>query len=91
VAGCDDNETAQHLLLSCPFYAALWGKIQYWLGVSTTELFGVSAHFYQFVHSVGGLRACRSFMQLIWICCLWVIWNERNSRVFKNKESIIHQ
>jgi len=37
VAGCADNETAQHLLLSCPFFAALWGKIRYWLGVSTTE------------------------------------------------------
>jgi len=91
VVGCADNESAQHRLLSCPFFAGLWGKIRYWLGVSTAEPFGVSAHFYQFVYSAGGLRASRSFMQLIWMCCVWVIWNERNSQVFKNKESTIHQ
>jgi len=28
-------------------------EIRYWLGVSTAEPFGVSAHFYQFVHSAG--------------------------------------
>ena len=23
-------------------------------------------------------------MQLIWLLCVWVVWNERNSRLFKN-------
>lgn len=67
MAGCADNETAQHLFLSCLFFAALWGKIRSWLGVATAESFGVSAHFYQFVYSSGGLGLCAScyFMQLI--------------------------
>jgi len=30
----------------------------------------------QFVHSSGGLRARRSSLQLIWLCCVWVLWNE---------------
>jgi len=21
----------------------------------------------------------RSFLQLVWLCCIWVLWNERNS------------
>ena len=91
MAGCADNETAQHLFLSFPFFAALWGNIRSWLGVATTEPFGVSAHFYQFVYLTCGLRVCCSFMHLIWMCCVCVIWNERNSQVFKNKESNIYQ
>jgi len=30
-------------------------------------------------------------MQLLWLLCVWVIWNERNNRLFKNKATSIHQ
>jgi len=50
----------------------------------------VSKHFYQFVYSADGSRTCRSLMQLIWLCCVWVEWNERNSRIFKNTENTVH-
>jgi len=81
VAGCGDIETVQHLFISCLYFVALWGNIWSWLGISSVEPFRVSEHFYQFVYSVGGTRTCRSFMQLIWLCCVWVIWNERNNSV----------
>ena len=90
VTECSVNETTQHLFLSCLFFASLSGKIRSWLDIVTDESFGVSYHFYQFVYSTCGLRARRSCMKLIWMCCVWVIWNERNNRVFKNKESTIH-
>ncbi|MCH86299.1 hypothetical protein A2U01_0007153, partial [Trifolium medium] len=48
-------------------------------------------HFVQFIHSSGGLRARRSFLQLIWLCSIWVVWNEWNNRIFKAKESTVHQ
>jgi hypothetical protein len=32
----------------------------------------------------GGSRDQRSFMQLIWLVWVWVIWTERNQRLFKN-------
>lgn len=44
----------------------------------------------QFVYSLGGSCTRWSFMQLIWLCCVWVMWNERNSRVFENTENTIH-
>ena len=91
VVGCGDIDTTQHLFLSCPFYATLWGEIRSWLGVPAAEPLCVSDHFYQFVYSAGGSRTIRSFMQLIWLCCVWVLWNERTSRVFKNMEHTVHQ
>ena len=47
-------------------------------------------HLVQFIHSSGGLQARRYFLQLIWLCCIWVMWNKGNNRVFKAKENIIH-
>jgi len=91
VVGCGDIEIAQHLFRSCPFFADLWGKIWSWIGIATTEPLSLSDHFYQFVYSAGASRTIRSFMQLIWLCCVWVLWNERNSRVFKNMDHTVHQ
>jgi len=70
------------------FFTVVWGHIRSWLGISSVEPFRVTKHFYQFVYSVGGLRTHRAFLQLIWLCC---VWNRRNSRIFKNTESTVHQ
>ena len=91
VVGCGDIETAHHIFRSFPFYAALWGHIRTWLGIATAEPLCLSDHFYQFVYSAGGSRTIRSFMQLIWLCCVWILWNERNSRVFENRDYTVYQ
>ncbi|GAU46852.1 hypothetical protein TSUD_241610 [Trifolium subterraneum] len=40
-----------------------------------------------FTSSAGGSRAHRSFMQLIWLACVWVVWTERNHRLFRGSTS----
>jgi len=32
---------------------------------------------------IGGGKARRSFMQLIWLLCVWIVWNEHN-RMFND-------
>jgi len=44
----------------------------------------VSEHYYHFIHSTGGYAPRRSFLHLIWLCVIWVLWNERNQRLFTN-------
>jgi len=56
------------------------------LGVDSHILFD---HFLQFVHSTCGGKARRSFIQLIWLICAWVLWNERNNRLFNNSVTLI--
>lgn len=51
------------------------------MGVDTNVL---SDNFLQFVYSTGGGKAKRSFFQLIWLLCVWVLWNECNNKVFNN-------
>ncbi|GAU10685.1 hypothetical protein TSUD_424660, partial [Trifolium subterraneum] len=91
VAGCGVPETTQHLFLSCPAFAPLWGLVRNWVGISAVDPSQLHDHFVQFMHSAGGSLARRSFLQLLWLCTIWVLWHERNSRIFKTKEMTVHQ
>jgi len=91
LAGCGHLETSQHLFLSCTFYGSLWYEAWSWIGVSGPAPHSISEHFYQFTHSAGGLRAKRSFLQLVWLLCAWIIWNDRNNKLFNNVSSSIPQ
>ncbi|PNY09288.1 hypothetical protein L195_g005834 [Trifolium pratense] len=83
VTGCGAPKTAKHLFLSCPIFAPLWNMVRSWLGVVSADPELLHDHFIQFIYCSGGLRARRSFLQLVWMCCISIIWHERNNRVFK--------
>ncbi|GAU48878.1 hypothetical protein TSUD_406570, partial [Trifolium subterraneum] len=78
VSGCGAAKTAQHLFLSCSTFGSLLASVSSWIGSSLVKLQTLSDHFVQFTSSACGARACRSFMQLIWFACVWVVWTERN-------------
>jgi hypothetical protein len=82
VTGCGGIETARHLFLSCSTFGSLWALVRSWIGFSAVDAFSLTDHFVQFTYSAGGLRARRSFLQLVWLACVWVVWNERNLLVF---------
>jgi hypothetical protein len=84
-------ETAHHLFLSCPVFAPLWNFVWSWVGISSADPLVLHDHFFQFTYLAGGSRARRSFMQMLWLCCIWVIWHKRNNIIFKAKESTILQ
>ncbi|MCI63316.1 tether containing UBX domain for GLUT4, partial [Trifolium medium] len=58
-------ESAQQLFLSCSTFGSLWSLVSSWIGSTPVDSLILSDHFVQFTSSVGGLRARRSFMQLI--------------------------
>lgn len=89
--GCGELESASHLFLYCPHFAALWPLLRSWIGVSTAEPNCLSAHFIQFTFAAGSSRAKRSLLQLIWLATVWVLWSERNNRLFNNQEKSIDQ
>ena len=91
VSGCGEVETAHHLFLSCATFSELWRCVRDWLGVYEADPIDISDHFQQFIFLVGSAPKRRSFMQLFWLLYVWIIWNERNNRLFKNKALSIHQ
>jgi len=44
-------------------------------------------HYLQIGISSGFTKSRCSFMYLIWFASNWVIWKERNARIFRTKES----
>ncbi|MCI31917.1 70 kDa peptidyl-prolyl isomerase, partial [Trifolium medium] len=67
VAGCRDMKSAQHLFISCSIFGSLWSSVRSWIGLSSVDPQHLADHFLQFTFSSGGLRARRSFLQLIWL------------------------
>ena len=82
VSDCGFIETEQHLFLSCYTFSSLWPLVHHWLSFVGVDSNVLSDHFLQFVYSIGGGKATRSFLKLIWlfvfgyygmsviICCL---------------------
>jgi hypothetical protein len=93
VTGCGGIETAHHLFLSCSTFGSLWALVRSWIGFSAVDADSLSDHFVQFTYSARPrtIRAIRSFLQLVWLACVWVVWNERNCRVFGNSENSVHR
>jgi len=88
---CGGFETAHHMFLSCSRFASLWGLVRSWLGISSADPCYLQEHAIQFAYLSGGLRAHHSFLKHVWLCCVWVLWNERTNRIFKKIESPIDQ
>ena len=84
LAGCEQVETVQHLFLHCDLSSSLWQQVQNWIGVSGVDHQSIQTHFIQFSSCLGGSRERRSFLQLLWLLCIWLVWNDRNNRLFNN-------
>ncbi|KAK2429612.1 hypothetical protein QL285_028036 [Trifolium repens] len=91
VSGCGEVESAHHLFLTCSTFGPIWPLVHAWIGIPLVEHASLRDHFVQFTSSAGGSRARRSFLQLIWLACVWVVWTERNHRLFRGTASTLHQ
>jgi hypothetical protein len=91
VSGCGEVETAHHLFVSCPIFGKLWCLVRAWVGVNGADPFYVPDHFLQFTNLAGVAASRRSFMQMLWLICVRVLWNARNNKQFNNTDIYIHQ
>jgi len=70
VSGCGHVETTGHLFLSCTVFASLWQQVREWIGFVGVDSNNIFDHLVQFLYMIGGGKAKRSFMQLIWLLCI---------------------
>jgi len=91
VSGCGAVETSQHLFVSCPIFGELWLRVRAWIGIVGADSYDIADHFVQLSYLAGVTASKRSFMQLLWLLCISVLWTERNNRHFNNTESSITQ
>jgi len=84
VSGCGLFETTDHLFLSCSSFAPLWEQVRLWIGFVGVDSNNIADHLMQFTSMTGAGKAKSSFLQLVWLLCTWVMWIERNNRLFNN-------
>ncbi|CAJ2652515.1 unnamed protein product [Trifolium pratense] len=90
VFGCGEAESAHHLFISCSFVFPLWDLVRSWIDIPLVEFTTLRDHFVQFTSLASGSRARRSFLQLIWLVCVWVVWTERNHRLYNGSTDTPH-
>lgn len=64
VAGCGQNEIANHQIIHCPTFGSLWQLVKSWLGVYSVDPLHVMDHFEQFIYALGGQISRRSFLHM---------------------------
>jgi len=85
VSGCDGVEPVHHLFLKCNIFGSLWYLVHDWVGVSSVDLYSIMDHFNHYAYLSGGPKKRHSFMRLLWLVTIWVIWRDINDMIFSNK------
>ena len=83
-AGCGQLESVQHFFIHCETFRIIWQQVRFLIGVAGVDHHSLHAHFVQFTNYLGGTRARLSFLQLLWLLCVWMVRNERDNRLFNN-------
>jgi hypothetical protein len=87
VSGCGHLESANHLFLCCDIFNSLWHHVWSWLGIDFVSSGDLRQHFIQVTNYAGLPRSTHLFFRIIWCVTVWVLWKERNERVFQNTAS----
>jgi len=78
-------------LIVLQLFGHVWQLVRNWSGVYSADPSTIVDHFLQFGTSSGLAKSWYSFMYLIWFASSWVIWKEKNDRLFRGKENIPFQ
>ena len=80
---CCDGESMDHLLLHCKFSHALWCEVFVVFGIQWVMPRLVKSFFFIWRNWFG------KHLSIIWnvvpACLMWLVWQERNARIFEDK------
>ena len=83
VGGCGTTETANHLFLHYNISSELWYQVWKWIHIFSVHAGELRHHFIQFTKMAGMPRTTHYYFKIIWFSTVWVIWKERNNRIFQ--------
>lgn len=78
------EESCNHLLLWCPVIYKLWIMFYDLLGISWDMTGSVRDEIWVW----RGIRGCKKHVEIIPLSTLWVVWNDRNKRIFDGVKNI---
>jgi hypothetical protein len=83
------TETTDHLFVSCRFTVRIWELIKDWLGIDgihPRQWAGLTIKEW-WTLLVDGATPHRKALASLTLLTVWEIWSERNTKVFRNKQS----
>jgi hypothetical protein len=86
---CGDLEDRDHLFFRCGVYGRIWLLISKWLGFESAFNATPSTHAYQFCGLGDFSKNSRTVFAILWISVLFVVWKDRNNRIFQNRSDQI--
>jgi len=87
VADCGTSETATHLFLGCRISTSVWYHVLNWLGTLSVAPGVLRDHCIQFSNMAGIPRTIHKYFKVVRFAFVWIIWKERNNRIFNNTVS----
>ncbi|XP_024636174.1 uncharacterized protein [Medicago truncatula] len=82
---CGKEEERDHFFFQCDHYGRLWLLISNWFGIVKVFHGNIFSHANQFCALGGFSKNSRTAFTIIWISVLFVIWKDRNRRIFQNQ------
>jgi len=83
-ANYGNSETAHRIFIGCGIADCVWLHVRAWLGICSVAPNVLRHHFVQFSYMAGMPRSSHIFFKVVWLACVWILWKERNHRIFKN-------
>ena len=83
------TETGIHLFINCRVTKRIWACVKDWAGIPAMDMSqweGLSIKQWWIVMTEGNIPNRKAMASLTLLVC-WEVWNERNARVFNNKQS----
>lgn len=85
--GCKcEVETTEHLFFECTFFSAVWYEVLRWWGFQAPIHHDCKVFFSQYHGIFSGSKNQLEVWSLVWFATIWVIWNQRNGLLFKEKK-----
>ncbi|XP_074289448.1 uncharacterized protein LOC141614600 [Silene latifolia] len=78
-------ETAAHLFFECPYSAEVWFQVSRWMQVPIQASLSQTLRWYK-LHNRGSALVKRQRRCLL-LCAIYLLWKERNRRIFKGLSS----
>ncbi|KAM3306342.1 hypothetical protein P3S67_013212 [Capsicum chacoense] len=78
-----EDETVEHLFFKCQCAAAIWNALLIWLKIHRVAMTW-SSEINWSVANIRGQSAGAHVFRMMLAACVYYIWHERNSRIFRN-------
>lgn len=80
------EESISHLFFECPIFAGTWCSICQWIGIKASFQNESVAHLQQLSGFLDSKIEASRVALIIWFACIWIIWKERNRKLFRNMD-----